>query len=71
MAQFMWGKEKLKTFSPFEPSLKMGLQLLNDSQSLKGPRSGFDLVQLTFKVLDGDSGSRAQDGWAGERGNPH
>lgn len=70
MAQFIWGKETLKTFNPFQPSLKMGLQLLNDSQSLKGPRSEFDLVQLTLKLLNCDSRSRTQDGWAGERGKP-
>lgn len=70
MAQFMWGKEKLKSFNPFQPSLKMGLSLLNDSQSLKGPRSGFDLALLTLKLLDCDSRSRTQDGWAGERGKP-
>lgn len=70
MAQFIWGKEKLKTFNPFQPSLKMGLQLLNDSQSLKGPRSGFDLVPLTLKLLNCDSRNRTQDGSAGERGKP-
>ena len=70
MAQFIWEKEKLKTFNPFQLSLKMGLQLLNDSQSLKGPRSGFDLIHFTLKLLNSDSISRTQDGWAGERGKP-